>query len=179
VSNSLNFSDASLTHVLRAIHENSLPTQVNRSTVHNDQMRENASDYVALSANLKAPATDTTDETSLSNSAQPLSNSMAPHKSSELLTLNKDDISQEYGQAISPRAHVQVEHDKCTSSHSPSSAANGHWDSAVANFLRDAGLTQALRGFEADMIILNPEWERSKLPQALNRLVTSLVSNSR
>lgn len=50
-----------------------------------------------------------------------------------------------------------------------------HWDTVVVNFLREAGLTQALRGFESDMIVMNPDWERDNIPGALKRLVEGLV----
>ena len=37
------------------------------------------------------------------------------------------------------------------------------------------GFTQALRGFEADMVVLNAEWERKKVPDALAELMKSLL----
>ena len=49
------------------------------------------------------------------------------------------------------------------------------WDAAVKSFLSAAGLTQALRGFEADMVVLNPEWERKKVPAALEELMDNLT----
>jgi hypothetical protein len=48
------------------------------------------------------------------------------------------------------------------------------WDSVLRSFLSAAGLSQALRGFEADMIIMNGEWEREKIPDALGSLVKGL-----
>lgn len=51
-----------------------------------------------------------------------------------------------------------------------------HWETVVVKFLREAGLTQALRGFESDMIVMSPDWERDKVPGALKRLVEGLVS---
>lgn len=49
------------------------------------------------------------------------------------------------------------------------------WDSVIKAFLSAAGLTQALRGFEADMIILNSDWERKKIPEALGNLLKQLL----
>ena len=49
-----------------------------------------------------------------------------------------------------------------------------HWDKALKGFLTQAGLTQALRGFEDDMIVLNPIWEKEKIPGALWELVKNL-----
>lgn len=51
-----------------------------------------------------------------------------------------------------------------------------YWDTALATFLEEAGLTQALRGFELDMIILNPDWEKDRIPAALKKLAEGLVS---
>ncbi|KAI0339929.1 hypothetical protein BDW22DRAFT_556449 [Trametopsis cervina] len=50
-----------------------------------------------------------------------------------------------------------------------------YWDNAIVQFMKEAGLTQALRGFESDMVILNPEWERTNIPVALDNLVTALT----
>jgi len=44
----------------------------------------------------------------------------------------------------------------------------------ITTFLKAAGLTQALRGFEADMIIMSTEWERKKVTVALNELKEGL-----
>lgn len=37
------------------------------------------------------------------------------------------------------------------------------------------GLTQALRGFEIDMLVLNPDWEKERIPVAMATLVRNLV----
>lgn len=50
-----------------------------------------------------------------------------------------------------------------------------YWDNAIVQFMKEAGLMQALRGFESDMVILNPEWERTNIPVALENLVTALT----
>ncbi len=49
-----------------------------------------------------------------------------------------------------------------------------HWDEALREFLREARLIQALKGFECDMLVLNSEWERTKVPVALEKLIKSL-----
>ncbi|PCH36061.1 hypothetical protein WOLCODRAFT_108131 [Wolfiporia cocos MD-104 SS10] len=48
------------------------------------------------------------------------------------------------------------------------------WDVVIRTFLRASGLTQALRGFEADMLVMNPEWEDKTLPLALGQLLKAL-----
>jgi hypothetical protein len=52
----------------------------------------------------------------------------------------------------------------------PSSSA------AVASFLSNLGLTQALRGFENDMLVMNEDWERQKVPKAIDELMRDLIS---
>lgn len=49
------------------------------------------------------------------------------------------------------------------------------WDATIKSFLSTIGFSQALRGFEADMIVLNPEWERKKIPIALAELMKELL----
>ncbi|KAF9453964.1 hypothetical protein P691DRAFT_755032 [Macrolepiota fuliginosa MF-IS2] len=51
-----------------------------------------------------------------------------------------------------------------------------HWDEALKEFLQNAGLIQALKGFECDMLVLNSEWERTKVPVALEKLIIALGS---
>lgn len=58
---------------------------------------------------------------------------------------------------------------------SPPLQVRGHWDSAIREFLTSAGLTQALRGFEADVIVMSPEWEQKKIPPALEGLVKNIL----
>ena len=50
-----------------------------------------------------------------------------------------------------------------------------YWDEALKQFLIDVGLTQALRGFETDMLTLNPDWERERIPAAMATFVRNLV----
>ncbi|KAF9467469.1 hypothetical protein BDZ94DRAFT_1249458 [Collybia nuda] len=49
-----------------------------------------------------------------------------------------------------------------------------HWDQAVKSFLTKLGLTQAVAGFEADLVVFNPEWEQKKVPDALADLINNL-----
>lgn len=61
----------------------------------------------------------------------------------------------------------------------PTSVGHGdrynHWDVALATFFRDSGLTQTLRGFESDMLILNEEWENGKVRDAVQKLFVDLA----
>lgn len=62
----------------------------------------------------------------------------------------------------------------------PSPALSGtdnpkEWNAVIRDFLSAAGLTQAARGFDADMVIMNPGFERDVVPGALNDLLDSLV----
>ena len=50
-----------------------------------------------------------------------------------------------------------------------------HWDAVFRAFFLKTGLTQALKGFEADMLVLNPEWEQLKIPPALEEVVKGLM----
>lgn len=49
------------------------------------------------------------------------------------------------------------------------------WDNALATFLHEAGLTQALRGLESDMLLLNEEWEKCRVNSAVQRLFVNLA----
>ncbi|KAH7913277.1 hypothetical protein BJ138DRAFT_1146532 [Hygrophoropsis aurantiaca] len=51
-----------------------------------------------------------------------------------------------------------------------------HWDDVIKAFLKNVGLTQALRGFEDDMIVMNSEWERRKVPGAIGDLMKDLLN---
>lgn len=50
-----------------------------------------------------------------------------------------------------------------------------HWDEVIRAFLQKVGLTQALRGFEDDMVVLNADWERKSVPGAIGDLVRDLM----
>ena len=61
----------------------------------------------------------------------------------------------------------------------PPSASNyKHWDDVLLSFLREVGLTQAAAGFAADMLVLNPDWEQTKVPGALKNLVKNISVRS-
>ncbi|KZP34459.1 hypothetical protein FIBSPDRAFT_809740 [Athelia psychrophila] len=50
-----------------------------------------------------------------------------------------------------------------------------HWDAVIATFLTSLGMMQALRGFENDMLVINEEWEREKVPKAIGELMRDLM----
>lgn len=45
----------------------------------------------------------------------------------------------------------------------------------IREFLSAAGLSQAARGFDADMVVMNPTFEREVVPGALSTLLDSLI----
>ena len=49
------------------------------------------------------------------------------------------------------------------------------WNSVIREFLSATGLTQAMHGFDADMVVMNPSFERDVVPLALANLLDSLV----
>ncbi|KAJ4464617.1 hypothetical protein C8J55DRAFT_267710 [Lentinula edodes] len=49
-----------------------------------------------------------------------------------------------------------------------------NWDYALKSFMESVGLTQALRGFERDMLVLNSDWENQKVPSALQELANNI-----
>ncbi|KAE9407086.1 hypothetical protein BT96DRAFT_851083 [Gymnopus androsaceus JB14] len=49
-----------------------------------------------------------------------------------------------------------------------------NWDQAIKSFLQSVGLTQALRGLEHDMLVLNSDWEEQKVPGALQELANNI-----
>ncbi|KIL57847.1 hypothetical protein M378DRAFT_188368 [Amanita muscaria Koide BX008] len=51
-----------------------------------------------------------------------------------------------------------------------------HWDQALRDFLVNMQLTQALRGFENDMLVLNPDWETKTVPLAMAKFLRTLVA---
>ncbi|KAH9935764.1 uncharacterized protein B0H18DRAFT_977196 [Fomitopsis serialis] len=59
---------------------------------------------------------------------------------------------------------------------SPPPYVHKHWDGILRAFLAAAGLTQALRGFDADIVVMNPDWEQKKIPAALDTLVQSVLA---
>jgi hypothetical protein len=67
---------------------------------------------------------------------------------------------------VTPKAH--------TPSPSPPPEFHKEWDVVIRSFLNKIGLTQAVRGFEADMILMNEEWERTQVPKAIEDLAKDL-----
>ncbi|TFY62572.1 hypothetical protein EVJ58_g3786 [Rhodofomes roseus] len=59
---------------------------------------------------------------------------------------------------------------------SPPPRLHKHWDGIIRAFLTDAGLTQALRGFDSDMIVMNPDCQRKRIPKAVDDLVESILA---
>ena len=45
----------------------------------------------------------------------------------------------------------------------------------IRDFLSATGLTQAVRGFDADIMVMNPGFEREVVPSVLDDLLDSLV----
>jgi hypothetical protein len=50
-----------------------------------------------------------------------------------------------------------------------------HWDLVIRAFFIKTGLTQTLKGFEDDMLVFNPEWERLKIPLAMEEMIKGLT----
>ncbi|RDB16713.1 hypothetical protein Hypma_002455 [Hypsizygus marmoreus] len=50
-----------------------------------------------------------------------------------------------------------------------------HWDELILGFLKNLKLTQAAAGFEADMLVMNADWERKKVPDALKELTKNIL----
>lgn len=51
-----------------------------------------------------------------------------------------------------------------------------HWDEVIRAFLRKVGLSQALKGFEDDMVVMNEDWERKVVPGAIGELVRDMMT---
>lgn len=51
-----------------------------------------------------------------------------------------------------------------------------HWDEVICSFLKKVGMNQALKGFEDDMIVMNADWERQKVPGAIGDLMKDLMN---
>jgi hypothetical protein len=88
-------------------------------------------------------------------------------------TVNQQDANVDFSNQFDQSSN----HQKNRENHAPvpDQEYDREWNSVIKGFLSAAGLTQALRGFEADIIILNPDWEREKVPEALGNLVKQLL----
>jgi hypothetical protein len=56
----------------------------------------------------------------------------------------------------------------------PSRELPRSWDIALKSFLSRIGFSQALKGFEVDMLVLNPDYETGHVPSALEELRDTL-----
>lgn len=96
------------------------------------------------------------------------------YTASQTAAYSRPELSAAYS-APQPTSHQQIPPAKQpTPSPPPPPPFKKHWDSCLKTFFEELGLTQAMRGFEADMLIINPEWEQSKVPPALVRLTDSI-----
>ncbi|KAJ7693311.1 hypothetical protein B0H17DRAFT_1059704 [Mycena rosella] len=50
-----------------------------------------------------------------------------------------------------------------------------HWDKVIKDFLTRLGLKQALSGFELDMLVMNVDFERANVPEALTELLQGIL----
>ncbi|KAJ7045852.1 hypothetical protein C8F04DRAFT_1249222 [Mycena alexandri] len=50
-----------------------------------------------------------------------------------------------------------------------------HWDSIIKEFLVKLNLKQAVNGFEADILVMNPDFERATVPGALLDLLQGII----
>ncbi|KAG6830959.1 hypothetical protein H0H92_013671 [Tricholoma furcatifolium] len=57
-------------------------------------------------------------------------------------------------------------------------SAEGHhgWDRLIHSFLVRIGFTQAVAGFTADLVVLNPVWEQNIVPDALRELKDGIAA---
>lgn len=51
-----------------------------------------------------------------------------------------------------------------------------HWDEVVRAFLKNVGLSQALKGFEDDMVVMSDDWERKNVPGAIRDLIRDFMT---
>ncbi|KDQ21757.1 hypothetical protein BOTBODRAFT_212672 [Botryobasidium botryosum FD-172 SS1] len=49
------------------------------------------------------------------------------------------------------------------------------WDRVIMDFLDNAGLVEARRGFETDILVMNSEFEKQRLPAAIGNLMKDLM----
>lgn len=50
-----------------------------------------------------------------------------------------------------------------------------HWDEVIRVFLKNVGLSQALKGFEDDMVVMSEDWERKNVPGAIRDLIRDFM----
>jgi hypothetical protein len=83
------------------------------------------------------------------------------------------NVSSDVAQPVSipgtaPQAHISKS--PVPSPSSPPPESYRHWDEVILLFLKRLGLTQAVAGFEADILVMNTVWEQKKVPDALTEL---------
>ena len=74
----------------------------------------------------------------------------------------------------SPRPSVKKMRLRSPSPSPPPKEFPRHWDAALKTFFLAVGLSQCLAGLEADILVMNPEWERKVVPEALCDLQSSI-----
>jgi hypothetical protein len=74
--------------------------------------------------------------------------------------------------ATGPRSMIEMDDKSGTSS--PPPLQHDHWDEAFREFLQKAGLTQTLKAFECDMLVMNSQWEQRGVQIALENLINAL-----
>lgn len=84
-----------------------------------------------------------------------------------------------FPQHVRPAQTPQTPQPRPPSPSPPPQSLPRHWDVALRQFLTDSGLTQALRGLELDMLVLNEDRERKTVPAALQTFRTSLSVRAR
>ncbi|KAK7005810.1 hypothetical protein R3P38DRAFT_3404535 [Favolaschia claudopus] len=50
-----------------------------------------------------------------------------------------------------------------------------HWDGVVKDFLQKISFKQALTGFESDILVMNPDFEKATVPDALKDLLQGII----
>ncbi|KAG1870242.1 hypothetical protein DFJ58DRAFT_765256 [Suillus subalutaceus] len=58
----------------------------------------------------------------------------------------------------------------------PEPELHRHWDEVIRSFLKKVGMNQALKGFDDDMVVMNADWERQKVPGAIGDLMKDLMN---
>lgn len=48
------------------------------------------------------------------------------------------------------------------------------WDKVIHSFLVRIGFHQAASGFTLDLLVMNPDWEKDVVPEALSELVQNI-----
>lgn len=86
-------------------------------------------------------------------------------------------IVPQLAQGYAPPSQTLTEENSIPRSTSPQPTPpfRKHWDDVLKRFMEAAGLSQALRGFQSDMLVMSSECERGKVSIALATLREDLV----